>query len=60
MKEDRKSVKILFELIRYNNHNLDVCGDFKMKAFLLGLQGGCMKHFCFLYGIAERMSSTTW
>ena len=30
-----------------------------MIALLLGLQGGYTKHFCFLCGIAERMSSTT-
>ena len=48
MKEDRESVKILLELIGYNNHNWDVCGDFKMIAFLLGMQGGDTKNFCFL------------
>ena len=48
MKEDRESVKILLELIRYNNHNWDVCGDFKMIAFLLGLQGGYTKRSFFL------------
>ena len=48
MKEDRESVKILQELIQYNDHNWDVCGDFKMIAFLLGLQGGYTKHSCFL------------
>ena len=48
MKEDRESVKILLELIRYNNHNWNVCGDFKMIAFLLRLQGGYAKHSCFL------------
>ena len=48
MKEDRKSVKILLELIQYNDHNWDVCGDFEMIAFLLGLQGGYTKHSCFL------------
>ena len=48
IKEDRESVKILLELIRYNNHNWDVCGDFKMMAFLLELQGGYMKHSCFV------------
>ena len=47
MKEDRESVKILLEIIRYNNHNWDVCGDFKMTAFLLGLHGGYTKHSCF-------------
>ena len=48
MKKDRESVKILLELIRYSNHNRDVCEDFKMMAFLLGLQGGYTKHFSFL------------
>ena len=47
MKEDLESVKILLELIQYNDHNWDVCGDFKMIAFLLGLQGGYTKHSCF-------------
>ena len=60
MKKDRESVKILLELIRYNNHNWDVNGDFKMIAFLLGLQGRYTKHSRFLCGMAERMSSTTW
>ena len=60
IKEDRESVKKLFELIRYNNHNWDVCGDFKIIAFLLGWQGGYTKYSCFLCGIAEQMSSTTW
>ena len=48
MKEDRESVKILLELIRYNNHNWDVCGDFRMIAFPLGVQVGYTKHSCFL------------
>ena len=46
--EDRESVQILLELIQYNDYNLDVCGDFKMVAFFLGLQGGYTKHSCFL------------
>ena len=39
MKEDREFVKILLELNQYNDHNWDVCGNFKMIAFLflLGL-----------------------
>ena len=48
MKEDRESIKILMELIQYNKHNWDVCGDFKMIAFLLRLQEGYAKHSCFL------------
>ena len=48
MKEDRESVKILLELIQYNNHYWDVYGDFKMIAFRLAWQGGYTKHSCFL------------
>ena len=47
MKEDRESIKILVELIQDNDHNWDMCGDFKMIAFLSGLQGGYTKHSCF-------------
>ena len=32
MKKDRESVKILLELIQYNDHKWDLCGDFKMIA----------------------------
>ena len=64
MKEDRESLEILLELIQYNDHNWDVCGDFKMIVFLLRLQGGYTKHdgrlvFC-VGGIVEQMSSITW
>ena len=48
MKEDRESVKILLELIQYSDHNWDVCGDFIVIVFPLGLQGGYTKHSCFL------------
>ena len=61
MKEDRESVKILLELIQYNDHNRDVYGDFKMIAFLLGLQEVIQSILVFFVcGIAERMSSITW
>ena len=43
-KEDREFVKILLELIQYNDYKWDVSGDFKMIA----LQGGYTKHCCFL------------
>ena len=48
IKEDRESVKILLELIQYNDHDWDVYGDFKMITFLLRLQVGFTKHSCFL------------
>ena len=48
MKKNRESAKIFLELIRYNNCNWDVSGDFKIIAFLLELLGGYTKHSCFL------------
>jgi len=40
MKEDYDNVRNLLQQIRYSEYNWDVCGDFKMIGFLLGLQGG--------------------
>ena len=48
MKEDYENVKILMNMLNYTWHNWDVCGDFKMLAFLLGLQGGYTKYSCFI------------
>ena len=61
MKNDRESVKILLDLIQYNDYNWDVCEDFKMIAFF----GDCMEVIqsilvFFVCGIVERMSSITW
>ena len=48
MKEDLEFAKILLKLIQYNDHHWNVCGDFKIIAFLLRLQGGYTKHSRFL------------
>jgi len=48
MKEDYKNVKHLLSSIKYTEYKWDICGDFKMIGFLLGLQGGYTKHSCFL------------
>ncbi|XP_045133075.1 uncharacterized protein LOC123517160 [Portunus trituberculatus] len=48
MKEEYDNVKKLFEKVNYNEFKWDICGDFKMLAFLLGLQGGFTKYSCFL------------
>ena len=48
MKEDYENVKHLLEKLNYNEFQWDVCGDFKMIGFLLGLQGGFTKYSCFL------------
>jgi hypothetical protein len=48
MKEDYMNVKKLLDFINYQKHMWDVCGDFKMLGFFLGLQGGYTKYPCFL------------
>lgn len=48
MKEDYNNVKQLMEQIKYTTYTWDVCGDFKMLGFLLGLQAGYTKYSCFL------------
>ena len=35
-------------MIKYTSHNWELCGDFKMLAFLLGQQGGYTKYSYFL------------
>ena len=47
-KEDYAKVKYLLEKNKYSEHAWDLCGDFKMLGFLLGLQGGYTKHLYFL------------
>ena len=48
MKEEYENVKTLLNMIKYSCHNWELCGDFKMLAFLLGQQGGYTKYSCFL------------
>ncbi|CAH0546759.1 unnamed protein product [Brassicogethes aeneus] len=48
LKEDYANVKTLLEKIQYHQYQWDVCGDFKMLGFFLGLQGGYTKYSCFL------------
>ena len=61
MKENRESVKILLELIQYNDHNWDVCGDIKVIAFFWDCKEIIQNILVFFVcGIVERMSSITW
>ena len=48
MKEEYENVKTLLNMIKYTSHNWELCGDFKMLAFLLGQQGVYTKYSCFL------------
>src|SRR5215469_12926628 len=48
LKEDYNNVKTLLEMLKYATHSWDVIGDFKMVAFLMGLQGGNTIYPCYL------------
>lgn len=48
LKETYENIKLLLEKLKYECYKWDVCGDFKMLGFLLGLQGGYTKYSCFL------------
>jgi hypothetical protein len=48
LKETYDDMKHLLNAIRYEDHKWLVCGDLKMVAILLGLQGGYTKYPCFL------------
>lgn len=48
LKEQYSSVQHLLQVLKYAENQWDVIGDFKMIAFLMGLQGGNTKNPCFL------------
>jgi len=40
-------MQILLQAVQYNVHQWNICGDLKVAAMWMGVQGGCRK-FCFL------------
>jgi len=48
LKETYENVKLLLTSLNYNKHNWLICGDLKIIAMILGLQGGYSKFPCFL------------
>lgn len=55
MKEDYENVTILLDMVNYARHKWDICRDFKMLAFLIGLQGGWL--YKVFYGTEELMTN---
>ena len=47
-KETYENVKTALNVLKYDQYNWKVIGDFKMKAFLMGMQGGFTKYPCYL------------
>ena len=48
VKETYDNMKQLLRCIKYEQHQWQLCGDLKVVALLLGLQGGYTKYCCFL------------
>ena len=48
MKETYASMQIILKLIKYSEHQWNICADLKVVALVLGLQLGYTKHMCFL------------
>ena len=49
MKENYQNVKALLDALNYAQYEWDVIGDFKIVAFLMGLQGSFTKFPCFFF-----------
>ncbi|XP_066198436.1 uncharacterized protein [Saccopteryx leptura] len=48
LREDYNDIKIVLNLLKYEEHNWIICVDLKMVNFLLGQQRGFTKYPCFL------------
>jgi len=48
MKESHENIKLLLEKIQYEIYNLNICGNVRITALLLGLQLGYTKFCCSL------------
>ena len=48
LKETYGNVKTVLNVLKYDQYNWEVIGDFKMIAFLMGMQGGFTKYPCYL------------
>ena len=48
VKESYSSMKLIFELIHYDNFKWRVCSDLKVIGMLTGMQGGYTKYNCFI------------
>ena len=48
LKETYKNVKTVLNVLKYDQYNWEVIGDFKIITFLMGMQGGFTKYPCYL------------
>ena len=48
LKETYENVKTVLNVLKYDQYNWEVIGEFKMIAFLMGMQEGFKKYLCYL------------
>lgn len=48
LKETYESMRLIFQKVKYEEHNWDVSGDLKVVALIMGLQLGRTKNSCFI------------
>ena len=60
VKEHYLNAKMVFQKLRYREHNWAICIDFRMVNFLLGLQGRYTKDPCFLCYWDNRATDQHW
>ena len=48
LKETYENVKTVLNVLKYDQYNCEVIGDFEMIAFLMGMQGDFTKYPCYL------------
>lgn len=63
--ENYATMKSLLTAIKYNQHKWLICADLKMIAIVMGLQGGNVKHPCFLCAFdrcanIDQFARTSW
>ena len=60
LKEKHEHVKVVLDLLKYDDHKWVVCGELKMVNFLLGQQGEYTKYQCFLCLWDSRAKGRHW
>ena len=48
LKEKHEHIKVVLDLLKYDDHKCVICVEQKMVNYLLGQQGGYTKYPCFL------------
>ena len=60
LKEKHEHIKIVLDLLKYDDHKCVICVEQKMVNYLLGQQGGYTKYPCFLCLWNSRAKDKHW